>query len=78
MQFVPEDNVYVFFRYTDSEKVMTIINNNPKSVKLDLSRFDEMLQGVESGFEVISSEKVALSKELVVEGKTSMIIEQMQ
>ncbi|MEM7484973.1 MAG: glycoside hydrolase family 13 protein [Bacteroidota bacterium] len=78
MQFVPEDNVYVFFRYTDSEKVMTIINNNPKSVKLDLSRFEEMLQGVESGFEVISSEKVALSKELVVEGKTSMIIEQMQ
>ncbi|MBS9464240.1 glycoside hydrolase family 13 protein [Flagellimonas sp. 389] len=78
MQFVPEDNVYVFFRYTESEKIMTIINNNPKSVMLDLSRFDEMLQEVDSGFEVISSQKVGLGKELVVEGKTSMIIEQIE
>ncbi|UII76740.1 glycoside hydrolase family 13 protein [Flagellimonas sp. HMM57] len=78
MQFVPEDNVYVFFRYTESEKIMTIINNNPKSVTLDLSRFDEMLQEVDSGFEVISSQKVGLGKELVVEGKTSMIIEQIE
>ncbi len=78
VQFVPENNVYVFFRYTDSERIMVVINNNPEKQTLDLSRFEEMLNGFDSGFEVISNQKIVLNKELVVGGKSSMIIEQMK
>ncbi len=30
VQFVPENNVYVYFRYTKDDKVTVIINNNSK------------------------------------------------
>jgi L-rhamnose mutarotase len=27
--YIPENNVYVYFRYTDKKTVMVVINNNP-------------------------------------------------
>jgi len=45
MQFVPENGVWVYFRYTEEEIVMVVVNQNNNSVKLDLNRFDEVLKG---------------------------------
>ena len=74
MQFVPQDNVYVYFRYNDSDKVMVVINNNPETQNLDLNRFAEMLNGVASGIDIISDKKVTLNDQLMVKGKSSMIL----
>lgn len=43
MQFVPEKGVYVYFRYSDTEKVMVLFNSTKSTVDVQLSRFDEML-----------------------------------
>jgi glycosidase len=42
-QFVPEDNVYVYFRYNENKTYMMVVNLGEKT-NLDLSRFQEMLQ----------------------------------
>ena len=44
-QFVPEDGVYVYFRYTDDEVVMVVVNQNNKNVDVGLDRFQEVLKG---------------------------------
>ncbi len=75
MHFVPYDNVYVYFRYNDSNKVMVVINNNPNDQTLDLKRFAEMIQDHKSGTEVMSGNNVSLKTSLSIAGKSSMIIE---
>lgn len=43
-QFVPEDNVYVYFRYDDKDMYMVIVNlGTERTIRLD--RFNEMLNG---------------------------------
>ena len=42
MQYLPVDGVYVYFRYTNNQRVMCIMNTNDKVVTLDLKRFEEM------------------------------------
>ena len=75
MQFVPENNVYVYFRYNAEEKVMVVINNNPEVQTLDLKRFGEMLGAATHGNEILSEERIALENTLTINGKTSLIIE---
>ncbi|WP_027125978.1 glycoside hydrolase family 13 protein [Gelidibacter mesophilus] len=75
MQFVPENNVYVYFRYNNQDKVMVIINNNPEVQTFDLKRFGEMIGTAIDGKEILSEERISLEESLTIDGKTSMIIE---
>ncbi|AWM13114.1 alpha-amlyase [Flavobacterium sediminis] len=75
MHYIPENNVYVYFRYTDDETVMVILNNNLENQTLSLSRFEERLKDFTSADEVISGSKISLEKELSISGKTAMILE---
>lgn len=74
-QFVPIDNVYVYFRYLDDKKVMVVINNNDASKIIKLERFAEMLPPMSKGKEVITGKSVNLNDIIKLEGKSSMIIE---
>jgi glycosidase len=44
-QYVPENGVYVYFRYTETEVVMVAVNQNDTSVTIDLGRYAEVLKG---------------------------------
>lgn len=75
LQFIPENNVYVYFRYNDMETVMVVINNNPEDQVLDLSRFAEGIKEHTAGMDIISGKTINLKGSLEVEGKKSMVIE---
>ncbi|MCB0445378.1 MAG: glycoside hydrolase family 13 protein [Gelidibacter sp.] len=75
MQFVPENNVYVYFRYSDTDKVMVVINNNLKTQNIDLSRFNEMIKDAKKGTDILSETTILFENTLKIEGKSSMIIE---
>ncbi len=74
-QYIPENNVYVYFRYNDVESVMVVVNNSKETQKLNLERFQESLRNAKSGKDIISDATINLDKELSVEGMSSMIIE---
>lgn len=73
--FVPQNNVFVYFRYNDKETVMVVINNNDKDEVLDLKRFSESIKSSIRGREIISDKEISLQNNLNVPAKTSMIIE---
>lgn len=73
--YIPENNVYVYFRHNDSESVMVIVNNSKDVKKLNLSRFEENLKKYNSGKDVLSNQNYDLKKELSIEGKSSLIVE---
>ncbi|MEJ7660303.1 MAG: cyclomaltodextrinase C-terminal domain-containing protein [Hymenobacter sp.] len=46
MQFIPQDGVYTYFRYTDAGECVMVIANNTKDAKqVDGSRFAERTAG---------------------------------
>jgi glycosidase len=75
LQYVPENNCYVYFRYTDSSRVMVVINNNTNELTLDLERFKEGITTIEEGEEILSNQQVELTGELKIAGKTAMVID---
>ena len=73
--YIPENNVYVYFRYNDSESVMVIVNNSSEKQKISLSRFEESLTGFSSGKDIISDSVLSLKNDITIDPKSSMIIE---
>ncbi|MEG1585325.1 MAG: glycoside hydrolase family 13 protein [Bacteroidales bacterium] len=76
MHYVPQDEVYVYFRYNDDKKVMVVLNNSDTDAKtLQLDRYGEMLKGVSGGKDVVSGKRYPLADTLTVPAKSSLILE---
>ncbi|RZJ55251.1 MAG: alpha-amlyase, partial [Flavobacterium sp.] len=75
MHYIPENNVYVYFRYNEKESVMVVINNAPENRTVKTTRFGESLKGRKGGKEVLTGKQVDVSNEIMMEAKSVMIIE---
>lgn len=75
LHFIPYDNLYVYFRYTDDESVMVVINNSDKTRTLDWQRFKEGTDSYKRGKDIISEQEIVIGEELEIQPKSSMIIE---
>jgi len=75
LQFVPINNMYVYFRMNDTSAIMVIINNNNESQIIDWQRFKEGIRNKKIGKDIISTKQIELSKPYKIAGKTAMIIE---
>lgn len=73
--FIPQNGVYVYFRYTDEQKVMVVLNKLKKGDEMPLERYQEMLEGVTSGTDVLSGEKYELEETLKLSPKQALILE---
>jgi glycosidase len=60
IQFIPRDDVYVYFRMDDQKTIMVILNNSSENKKPGFDRFDECLHGKRIGKDVISGEELNL------------------
>ena len=74
-QYIPEKNVYVYFRYTDNKSVMVIINNSTATQTIKTSRFKESLQNYSNSKEIINGISVDLKNDISIDGKSVMILE---
>jgi glycosidase len=74
--YIPSDGVYVYFRYSDDESVMVVINNNPEETRtIRGEKFAESLQGFTGGTDIISGRKIDDLGSFTIGPKTAMIIE---
>jgi len=73
--FVPQNNVFVYFRYNEKETVMVVLNNSDKTETLDLKRFEEVLKSFSKGKDFISEREFSLQNALSVPAKTPMVID---
>nr|WP_236958063.1 glycoside hydrolase family 13 protein [Joostella atrarenae] len=74
-QYIPQDEVYVYFRSNENDTVMVVINNSKDARTLDLSRFKENLKDTTTGKDIISEKSLSLENTLEIAGKSSYIIE---
>ncbi|MEZ4885957.1 MAG: glycoside hydrolase family 13 protein [Chitinophagales bacterium] len=75
MHFIPQDGIYVYFRYNDNQKIMVVMNKNEKATSLELKRFAEMLEGETQGKEVLTSKVYPLKEKLEVPANSTLILE---
>ena len=75
MHFAPDNNIYVYFRYDNDEKVMVVLSLNKMDVSLNLKRFKEMLPESFNAFDIISGKKLEVANSLLVPANKSMILE---
>lgn len=73
--YLPQNGVYVYFRYNDKESVMVVLNNNDNAQTLDLSRFKESLNGFTMAQDVISGKPLELKSTLTIPAKSPLILE---
>lgn len=75
LHFGPDNGVYVYFRYTKTEKIMVILNKNKQEKVLDVARYAEIIQPGVSLHEVLTNNQFTLGNQVSIAGKTAMILE---
>jgi glycosidase len=74
IQFIPRDNLYVYFRINDQKTIMVILNNSGQKSGPDVGRFEECLRGRRQGMDVISGKDLDL-QHLSVDSKSALVLE---
>jgi glycosidase len=74
-QFIPQDGIYVYFRYNNDKTVMVIANNNNEPKELELNRFDEMLSPKTQAIDIVNNQTIELGRNMLVPAKTVLILE---
>lgn len=75
MQYVPEDGVYVYFRYDAKQTVMCIMNQNDTEKEINLNRFEERTNGFTGGNNVVTGEHISISGKRTIPGKSLLVFE---
>jgi hypothetical protein len=73
--YIPEDNTYIYFRYNTTESIMVLFNNSSETKTLKTDRFAENIGNYKIGKDVISDKIIHISKEIILESKSVLILE---
>jgi glycosidase len=75
MQFGPENDTWVYFRYDDKKRVMVAFNKNAKTVSLPTLRFQEVLKGAKAGIDALTGKTFDLAQQLTLPARSVVILE---
>jgi glycosidase len=75
VHFIPQDNVYVYFRVHKDQTVMVVMNNSEENRTLERVRFAEILDKFKSGQNVMNNRTIDLSDDFSVDAKSTVILE---
>ncbi len=75
MQFVPENGIYVYFRYDDATTVMIIYNSNDRVINLDTARFSEQLDKFTEAINILSGQSMPDISNLNLQARETLMLE---
>ncbi|GAA4275839.1 glycoside hydrolase family 13 protein [Aquimarina mytili] len=74
--YQPDNNVYVYFRSTETQNTMIIINNSNKDIAaFDLNRYQESLMGYSNGIDIISGKNYTTLDTIKLIKNTALILD---
>ena len=74
-QFVPRNDIYVYFRHNTSKTVMVVINSGKTETNLETGRFAERMKGFTSAKNVLSDEKINNLSTLKIPAMSALVLE---
>jgi glycosidase len=75
MHFVPEDGVYVYFRYDSTQTVMCVMNTGTEKKTIDPARFAERIKGFTQGTDIATGHNISLSQPVEIPGEEMWVME---
>jgi len=75
MQYVPENGVYVFFRYDNQKTVMVICNSNETESDLPTARFNERISNYKKAKDILTNENITNIETLRIPAQTTRVLE---
>lgn len=73
--FVPRNGAYVYVREYQDKKVLVILNGVDRENTINLSQYEEVLDGKTTGKDIITGKTVSFEKELTLTSRETLIIE---
>ena len=73
MQYVPEDAVYVYFRYDDKQTVMVVMNTSKTTKKINIGNYKERTNGFSKMKNILTGE--ILNGDISVDAKATGVYE---
>ncbi len=73
--FIPENNVYVYFRYNDEKTVMVVLNGNDEEVTLETSRFREMIKNARKAKDVLNGKRIEEIEKMILDPWSATVLE---
>jgi glycosidase len=74
MQFIPEDGLYVYFRYDDEKTVMVLCNSTDEAKVVDTKRFAERLGARRQATDVVTGKVQGISR-IALKAKETLVLE---
>jgi len=74
MQFIPENGVYVYFRYDDRQTIMCVMNTNEGQSTIDLTRFAERVKDYTKALDVATGTEFRLENNSVTLGGKYLLV----
>ncbi len=75
MHFAPDGGTYAYFRYTDEDMVMVVLNKRDEPAVLSTDRFAEILPDGAEGTDALTGKRQDLSTEVVVPARGAVILD---
>lgn len=73
--YIPENNVYVYFRYTEKKTVMIIMNNSKENQTINTARFKENIKEFTTATNILTDLTFQITTEISLEAKSVVILE---
>lgn len=74
VQFLPQNGVYVYSRFTENERIIVIVNLSKRMQYVDLKRYSEILGDCHVGLDVVSDKEIYLTEGYIEIKKNNIII----
>ena len=75
MQYVPENNNYVYFRYDKNNTVMIIMNMNNTAQQINTKRFYQRMNGFTKAKNIITGNEINNIEKIVVPPESALVLE---
>ena len=75
IHFATTNNVYVFFRYIENEKIMVVLNKDDDSMTINMKEYEEVLKGNLTGRDILTEKHFKDVNSLTIAGKSALVIE---
>lgn len=75
IHFVPQNGVYVYFRYLDSSKIMVVLNHQRQPTTLSLERYQEIIGEAAYGIDALAKKTYDLKNPLVLPATAALVLE---
>jgi len=75
MHYIPEQGLYVYFRYNNNQTVMCVMNTSDASRTVDFSKYAERTKGFSTARNVVTGESMRTGEKVTIGGTEMWVLE---